>query len=134
MIAIQFGRPFAIQDRDIDIELPINLDANIADQEALCGLFNAQALMPDTNRPGDEYRVGYGYFTSVRFHLLSLISRFMLIIVIFILRFYYIFVNAKRDREAKASGLSEEEMERLGKIGGENDLTDIQNPYFRYSY
>nr|XP_018260082.1 uncharacterized protein I303_06999 [Kwoniella dejecticola CBS 10117]OBR82240.1 hypothetical protein I303_06999 [Kwoniella dejecticola CBS 10117] len=65
MIAIQFGRPFAIQDRDIDIELPINLDANIADQEALCELLNAQALMPDANRPGDEYRNGYGCFTSM---------------------------------------------------------------------
>ncbi|WVW87103.1 hypothetical protein I302_109160 [Kwoniella bestiolae CBS 10118] len=65
MIAIQFGRPFAIQDRDIDIELPINLDANIADQEALCELLNAQALMPETNRPGDEYRNGYGCFTSM---------------------------------------------------------------------
>ncbi|WVQ66218.1 uncharacterized protein L199_004397 [Kwoniella botswanensis] len=65
MIAIQFGRPFAIQDRDIDIELPVNLDANIADQEALCELLNAQALMPETNRPGEEYRNGYGCFTSM---------------------------------------------------------------------
>ncbi|WRT65969.1 uncharacterized protein IL334_002920 [Kwoniella shivajii] len=65
MIAIQFGRPFAIQDRDIDIELPVNLDANIADQDALCELLTAQALMPETNRPGVEYRPGYGCFTSM---------------------------------------------------------------------
>ncbi|KAK6908635.1 hypothetical protein L486_01712 [Kwoniella mangroviensis CBS 10435] len=55
-------------------------------------------------------------------------------VVIFILRFYYIYVNAKRDRQARESGLTVEEMERLGKINGENDLTDIQNPHFRYSY
>ncbi|WRT65967.1 uncharacterized protein IL334_002918 [Kwoniella shivajii] len=55
-------------------------------------------------------------------------------VVIVMLRLYYVWVNAKRDREARESGLAEEEMERLGKINGENDLTDIQNPYFRYTY
>ncbi|ODO07714.1 hypothetical protein I350_03288 [Cryptococcus amylolentus CBS 6273] len=55
-------------------------------------------------------------------------------VAIFMLRFYYMWVNAKRDKLAKESGLSEEEMERQGKINGENGMTDLQNPHFRYTY
>ncbi|WVQ84779.1 hypothetical protein IAT38_006936 [Cryptococcus sp. DSM 104549] len=55
-------------------------------------------------------------------------------VVIFILRFYYIWINAKRDRQAKADGITEEERIRLGKINGEADMTDLKNPHFRYTY
>ncbi|ODO07717.1 hypothetical protein I350_03291 [Cryptococcus amylolentus CBS 6273] len=48
MISIQFGRPFAVQDRDIDIELPVNLDANVADHASLCSLLSAQSAMLET--------------------------------------------------------------------------------------
>ncbi|WVR09831.1 hypothetical protein IAU60_006907 [Kwoniella sp. DSM 27419] len=66
MIAIQFGRPFACQDRDIDIELPLNLDANIADSASLQSLLSAQAGLPDGSRPGDEYARGYGCFSTLK--------------------------------------------------------------------
>lgn len=41
--------------------------------------------------------------------------------------------NKKRDRMAAESGISKEEQERLGREMGEQDITDLQNPYFRYT-
>ena len=34
---------------------------------------------------------------------------------------------------AAASGIDKEEQERLGREMGERDVTDLQNPYFRYT-
>ncbi|KAJ9156528.1 MFS general substrate transporter [Pleurostoma richardsiae] len=48
-------------------------------------------------------------------------------------RLWYMYENRRRDRLAAESGLSKEEQERLGREMGEKDLTDWQNPYFRYS-
>lgn len=41
--------------------------------------------------------------------------------------------NKKRERAARESGISPEEMERMGREMGEQDVTDLKNPYFRYS-
>ena len=41
--------------------------------------------------------------------------------------------NKKRDRAAVASGLSKEEQEKIGREMGENNMTDLQNPHFRYT-
>ncbi|KAK3066214.1 hypothetical protein LTR53_017525 [Teratosphaeriaceae sp. CCFEE 6253] len=48
-------------------------------------------------------------------------------------RLYYVWQNRKRDREAEASGLSREEQEKLGREMGERNVTDLQNPHFRYT-
>ena len=37
--------------------------------------------------------------------------------------------NRRRDRAQATDGLTNEERERLGKINGEKDLTDFENPY-----
>lgn len=34
---------------------------------------------------------------------------------------------------AAESGVSKEEQERLGREMGERDVTDLMNPYFRYT-
>ncbi|KAH8668885.1 major facilitator superfamily domain-containing protein [Xylariales sp. PMI_506] len=54
-------------------------------------------------------------------------------IVLLLWRFWYMYENRRRDRLAAASNLSEEEQERLGREMGEKDLTDWENPYFRYT-
>lgn len=41
-------------------------------------------------------------------------------------------VNKKRDREAAASGLSAEEIEKSGIECGMQDMTELQNKAFRY--
>ncbi|WVR09833.1 hypothetical protein IAU60_006909 [Kwoniella sp. DSM 27419] len=54
--------------------------------------------------------------------------------VILALRFYYMWANAKRDEAAAVTGLTKEEMLQAGKVNGENDMTDMENPHFRYTY
>lgn len=48
-------------------------------------------------------------------------------------RYYYVWQNWKRDKAAAASGLSKEEQERLGRELGEQNVTDLENPHFRYT-
>ncbi|KAL3422436.1 major facilitator superfamily transporter [Phlyctema vagabunda] len=48
-------------------------------------------------------------------------------------RGYYMWQNNRRDRAAEASGVSKEEQERLGREMGEKDVTDLNNPHFRYT-
>jgi len=48
-------------------------------------------------------------------------------------RFYYMYMNKKRDKLALESGVSKEEQERLGRELGERDVTDLNNPWFRYT-
>lgn len=54
-------------------------------------------------------------------------------ILICLWRGYYMWQNRRRDRLATASGLSKEEQERVGREMGERDVTDMKNPYFRYT-
>lgn len=54
-------------------------------------------------------------------------------VVLLLWRFWYMYENKRRDRIAAESGLSKEEQERLGWEMGEKDITDWENPYFRYS-
>jgi ACS family allantoate permease-like MFS transporter len=54
-------------------------------------------------------------------------------LVILLWRFWYMYENRRRDRAAAESGLSKEEQEQFGREMGENDMTDLQNPHFRYS-
>lgn len=44
--------------------------------------------------------------------------------------FRYAYSNRKRDRVAAAAGITEEEMERVGKLMGEEDKTDRENPQY----
>ncbi|KAK5113733.1 hypothetical protein LTR85_010750 [Meristemomyces frigidus] len=48
-------------------------------------------------------------------------------------RGYYMWQNRRRDRAATASGISKEEQEKLGRELGERNVTDLQNPHFRYT-
>ena len=48
-------------------------------------------------------------------------------------RGYYMWQNKRRDRAAAASGISREEQEKLGRELGERNVTDLQNPHFRYT-
>ncbi|WPA99955.1 uncharacterized protein RHO25_004575 [Cercospora beticola] len=48
-------------------------------------------------------------------------------------RLYYVWQNRKRDKAAVVSGISKEEQERMGREMGEQNMTDLQNPHFRYT-
>lgn len=46
---------------------------------------------------------------------------------------YYVRTNRKREAAFVVSGLTEEEREHANRVAGETDITDCQNPHFRYS-
>lgn len=48
-------------------------------------------------------------------------------------RGYYVWQNWRREKKARESGVPPEEQERLGREMGENDVTDLNNPFFRYT-
>ena len=48
-------------------------------------------------------------------------------------RGWYVWQNKRRDKLAAESGIPREEQEQLGREMGEKDVTDLQNPYFRYT-
>ncbi|KAK4048372.1 hypothetical protein OIO90_005842 [Microbotryomycetes sp. JL221] len=50
-----------------------------------------------------------------------------------VLRVYYVRENKRRDAVMHAQGLTEEDRHRLGSAAGDEDLTDIQNKWFRYA-
>ncbi|KAJ5108312.1 MFS general substrate transporter [Penicillium angulare] len=54
-------------------------------------------------------------------------------VCILLWRFWYMWENRRRDRLVAESGLSKEEQEARGRELGERDVTDLKNPYFRYS-
>jgi hypothetical protein len=54
-------------------------------------------------------------------------------LLILLWRFWYMRENRRRDRLAAESGVSREEQEEKARELGENDATDLQNPYFRYT-
>lgn len=55
------------------------------------------------------------------------------VFVIICWRLWYMYENKRRDRLAAESSMSKEEQEQHGRELGEQDVTDRQNPYFRYS-
>ncbi|OCF31552.1 hypothetical protein I316_06751 [Kwoniella heveanensis BCC8398] len=65
MMSAQLGRPTGIQDRDIDVELPLNVNFDFADVKALAAMQNRQLELMDGRRPGEEYSGGYGGITSM---------------------------------------------------------------------
>jgi len=65
MMALQLGRPSGIQDRDIDVELPLNIDVDYTDSKGIYEMQNRQIEQSVGRRPGDEYNAGYGSITSV---------------------------------------------------------------------
>ncbi|KAK8854729.1 hypothetical protein IAR55_003468 [Kwoniella newhampshirensis] len=65
MMSAQLGRPSGIQDRDIDVELPLNVDVEFKDPKALAIMQNRQLELMGGRRPGDEYTSGYGPVTSM---------------------------------------------------------------------
>lgn len=46
-------------------------------------------------------------------------------------RQYYVRVNAKRERQFIEDQMDQETIQRLGAEAGEQDLTDLQNRFFR---
>ena len=48
-------------------------------------------------------------------------------------RLYYLWQNKRRDKKAAESGVSKEEQEREDRAMGEANMTDLQNPHFRYT-
>ncbi|WVQ71978.1 hypothetical protein IAR50_001521 [Cryptococcus sp. DSM 104548] len=65
MMSAQLGRPSGIQDRDIDVELPLNVDVDFNQPKALAAMQSKQSEMMGSRRPGDEYAKGYGPVTSM---------------------------------------------------------------------
>lgn len=65
MMSAQLGRPSGIQDRDIDVELPLNVDVDFNQPKALAAMQSRQLDMMGGRRPGDEYADGYGPVTSM---------------------------------------------------------------------
>jgi ACS family allantoate permease-like MFS transporter len=55
------------------------------------------------------------------------------ILLVIAWRLWYMYENRRRDRQAAEAGLSEEDRERLGRQLGEQDVTDRNNPHFRYA-
>lgn len=55
------------------------------------------------------------------------------ILVIIAWRLWYVYENRRRDRVAADSGKSKEEQALEGQHFGEQDMTDLQNPHFRYT-
>jgi hypothetical protein len=55
------------------------------------------------------------------------------ILLVLLWRAYYRGQNRSRDRAAAARGIGGEERERRGQELGEADVTDLQNPHFRYT-
>ncbi|KAJ9133808.1 Major facilitator superfamily transporter [Pleurostoma richardsiae] len=53
--------------------------------------------------------------------------------LIIIWRLVLVFRNKRRDRMLREQGVSEEERIKRGKELGEQDVTDFENPYFRYT-
>ncbi|KAK4046306.1 hypothetical protein OIV83_006180 [Microbotryomycetes sp. JL201] len=51
-----------------------------------------------------------------------------------VLRIYYVRANKKRDEAMRSQGLTEEDRHRLGGEAGDQDLTDLNNPHFRYAF
>ncbi|KAF9261628.1 MFS general substrate transporter [Marasmius fiardii PR-910] len=49
-------------------------------------------------------------------------------------RLYLVYQNHRRDRVAAAEGLTPEQVSKLGAMFAEKDMTDQQNPHFRYTY
>ena len=65
MLALQLGRPSGIHDRDIDIEMPLNIDVEYNDPHEIFEMQNRQIDANAGRRPGDEYAGGYDSITSV---------------------------------------------------------------------
>lgn len=55
------------------------------------------------------------------------------VFVIILWRLWYVRENRRRDRLAAERGLSKEEQEREGEMLGNQDVTDLRNPHFRYT-
>lgn len=66
MLALQLGRPSGIQDRDIDVDLPLNIDVDYTDAREIAVMQQRQIEMNQGRQPGDEYENGYDSVTSVR--------------------------------------------------------------------
>jgi hypothetical protein len=65
MLALQLGRPSGIQDRDIDIEMPLNIDVEYNDPKEIFDMQTRQIENSVSGRPWDEYANGYDSITSM---------------------------------------------------------------------
>lgn len=60
MMSAQLGRPSGIQDRDIDVELPLNVDVDFNQPKALAAMQSRQLDMMGGRRPGMSTQMGMG--------------------------------------------------------------------------
>lgn len=65
MLALQLGRPSGIQDRDIDVEMPLNIDADFTDAKVIFAMQTRQIEATRGQSQGDEFAKGYETVTSV---------------------------------------------------------------------
>ncbi len=63
---MQLGRPSGIQDRDIDVEMPLNIDVEYTDAQVIFDMQTRQIEATKGRVQGDEYAQGYETITSVR--------------------------------------------------------------------
>lgn len=54
-------------------------------------------------------------------------------VLIVVWRFYLVWKNNRKDREVAALGISPEVAERRGQELGAQDVTDLNNPFFRWA-
>jgi hypothetical protein len=73
MLALQLGRPSGIPDRDIDVEMPLNIDVDFTDPEAIFAMQTEQ-IAANRGKVRDEYSQGYNTITSVSLRPPKLIS------------------------------------------------------------
>lgn len=70
MLALQLGRPSSIQDRDIDVEMPLNIDVEYTDAQVIFDMQTKQIEATKGRVQGDEYAKGYDTITSVSLSVL----------------------------------------------------------------
>lgn len=54
------------------------------------------------------------------------------VLILIAWRFYYVFMNRKRDRLVAEMGMTKEESDHQGRLNGEAGMTDLDNVHFRY--
>ncbi|KAF5365991.1 hypothetical protein D9758_006654 [Tetrapyrgos nigripes] len=116
----------------------------------ILSLFLAWTLIP-SNLPGRTKRTVTSSFTFVMYCVGNMVgsqifrskdapkyTRGVIGFVLLVLddaawRIIYVLRNRRRDKAQLNDGLTPEEREAQGRLNGEKDLTDFENPHFRYT-
>ncbi|KAI3617945.1 major facilitator superfamily transporter [Moniliophthora roreri] len=76
----------------------------------------------------------YHMLRSQLYWFSMLIAHSQSVVIVLSWRIYLVYLNRTRDAAAAAQGLTPEQVEELGAMNAEKDMTDRQNPHFRYTY